>query len=79
MKGPSALFDLESIDVEEKEESEEGADEEREKVLLEKENAIKQKELEKNQAIKEKEAEIALLREQLRSQQLLSERNRFVI
>ncbi|XP_066947752.1 LOW QUALITY PROTEIN: kinesin-like protein KIF14 [Macrobrachium rosenbergii] len=76
LKSPSMLFDSELVECGNKSETEEGVDEEKEKALLEKENKIREKEQEKNQAIKEKEAEIALLREQLRSQQLLSERNR---
>ncbi|XP_064122517.1 kinesin-like protein KIF14 [Macrobrachium nipponense] len=76
LKSPSMLFDSELVECGNKSETDDGVDEEKEKALLEKENKIREKEQEKNQAIKEKEAEIALLREQLRSQQLLSERNR---
>ncbi|XP_068210023.1 kinesin-like protein KIF14 isoform X2 [Palaemon carinicauda] len=76
LKSPSMLFSSDSMECDDKHEVDEVVDDEKEKALLEKENEIKEKEQEKNQAIKEKETEIALLREQLRSQQILSERNR---
>ncbi|XP_045612556.2 LOW QUALITY PROTEIN: kinesin-like protein KIF14 [Procambarus clarkii] len=79
-RSSSQLFDGEVMGDEEISDQEGGTDD-KEKDLLERENAVNQKEMESNQAIQEKEEEIAGLREQLRCTQLhcqhvLSEKNR---
>lgn len=75
LRSPSLISDGE---FHEDEEILEEGEKDKEKALIERENYIIQKEKEKDEAVMEKEREIAVLREQLRCQQLLSEKTRYV-
>ncbi|XP_071551668.1 kinesin-like protein KIF14 [Panulirus ornatus] len=71
LRSPSLISEAEFL---EDEEILEEGENNKEKALIERENAIIQKEKEKDEAVMEKEREIAVLREQLRCHQLLSEK-----